>query len=369
MNVAIRCDASHVIGTGHVMRCLTLADQLRDKGADVKFICRDHSGNMNSYIEEHGYEVHRLPLNQAPDDSYDDEYARWLVVSTEKDVQETVAWLREQKSTVDWVIVDHYGLDERWGRAVRPSVGHIMVIDDLANRAHDCDLLLDQGLYPHQPQRYPELVPLTCRVLLGPEYALLRREFIRVREGLRERDGVVRRILLFFGGVDPTNETAKAIEALKRLGRNDLLVDVVVGGGNQNHESIRRRCREQPGMSYHRNVDSMAEMMTRADLAVGGGGGTTWERCYLGLPSIALIIAENQRAMIEALATQGALISAGWHADLTVKDLTELITWVLERPRLLKEMGQSALRVMGDAGTHSNHPAAETIMELGNALR
>jgi len=380
MNVAIRCDASHAIGTGHVMRCLTLADQLHERGAEVTFLCREHDGNINDYIAQRGYEVIRLPHahskyechpreGEGPSsfDSSSSEYARWLAVPIEIDARETVAALRERAGAVDWLIVDHYGLDERWEQGMRTLTRRIMAIDDLANRRHDCDLLLDQGHYPYQLQRYRNLVPPTCRALLGPEYALLRPEFLRGRAGLRHRDGVVRRILLFFGGVDPTNETAKAICALQPLCRDDLLVDVVVGGANQHHESIRPMCDRQPAMSYHRNVNNMAEMMARADLAIGGGGATTWERCYLGLPSVVLVMAENQRFMVEALAAEGALINAGWYADLSVRDLTTLISSLLEQPRLLQSIIRATLSIMGDRDTQAAQPVAKTMLEFVHA--
>lgn len=369
MNVAIRCDASREIGTGHVMRCLTLADQLHDKGAGVTFICREHVGNINDVIEKHGFSVHRLPFIDTPSDKdFESEYARWLAVSTEKDIQDTLSWLRKQECSVDWLVVDHYGLDDQWEQKLRPFVGRIMVIDDLANRRHDCDLLLDQSFFEDSKDRYDGLVPDTCCMLLGPEYVLLRPEFVRARSCLQERDGLVRRVLVFFGGVDPTNETGKAVRALKALDRNDFTIDVVVGGANPHHEAIRQLCEREPGINYHRSVDNMAQMMARSDLAIGGGGTTTWERCYLGLPTITVLIADNQRMMIEALAARGAVINAGWHADLSIKDLVERLTLTVDQPELLKDMKQAALRVMGDENKPAENPVARAMMESEHAI-
>jgi len=372
--VAIRCDASYAIGTGHVMRCLTLAEQLRERGAEVTFVCRKHPGHINDIINERGYRVHSLPsatpesLGEIAEDvssfTADNRtsYSHWLAVSVKQDAFETASALMRIGS-VDWLVVDHYGLDERWEHHLRPMVRRIMAIDDLANRRHDCDLLLDQGYYANQ-QRYRQLVPPESRTLLGPEYALLRPEFLRARSNLRRRDGNVRRILLFFGGVDPTNETGKAVRAIQGLDRPDLHVDVVVGAANRRYGSIHELCVESAHLHFHRGVDNMAELMAAADLSLGGGGVTTWERCYLGLPAIVLIMADNQRLMVESLSRKGALVNAGWHDILPVEKLRSLVFALVAQPRRLKTIGSCALRLMGNENRQAECPVAETMMEL-----
>lgn len=207
MKVVFRTDSSLEIGTGHVMRCLTLAHQLQDKGAAVEFVCRPLPGNIINLIEKSGFTVLRLrALNHKPDgDQTENIYTQWLGISQERDAQETSDVLgRGSLEAYDWLVVDHYGIDSTWETPMREIADRIMVIDDLANRDHDCDLLLDQNLFRDAEARYTGRVPDTCVALLGPRYALLRPEFVRNRKLAIIRNSKVKRTLVFFGGVDRT---------------------------------------------------------------------------------------------------------------------------------------------------------------------
>ena len=325
MKVVIRCDASNAIGTGHVMRCLTLAEQLRGKGAEVSFLSREHVGNMNDYIESSGYQLHRLPPGRMSTGDYENEYARWLAVPLEKDIQDSVGWLREQKSSVDWMIVDHYGLDERWERAVRPFVGRIMVIDDLANRRHDCDLLLDQNYFQGYGQRYEGLVPDHCRLLLGPKHVLLRDEFVQVRSEIGRRRSPVERVLIFFGGADTTDQTSLALRAVEFLDRRDIHYDVVLGSTNQIRNKIIDRCGSISHVTCHVQVENMAQLMAGADLALAAGGTTTYERLYMKLPSITISVANNQTKVLEALSQEGYLRYLGRAGSVTAMHMAQAV--------------------------------------------
>ena len=190
--------------------------------------------------------------------------------------------------------MDHYGLDEEWERLLRPHAAKIMVIDDLADRRHDCDLLLDQNLFIDGELRYDELVSPACTKLLGPKYALLRKEFRDAKKNLRERTGEVKRVLVFLGGADPDNITGLSIEALSAPEFLHLQVDVVIGLQNPNREKIERLVHARPRTALHIQAANMAELMCAADLSIGAGGSTTWERLSLGLPSIIIPIAKNQ---------------------------------------------------------------------------
>jgi UDP-2,4-diacetamido-2,4,6-trideoxy-beta-L-altropyranose hydrolase len=186
MNITIRTDASTRIGLGHLVRCRTLATALRDQGATVRFICRAHPGHQIAALRADGLDVTALP---APPDqeAADGDYAAWLGVPQAQDAAETIAALAADRP--DWLIVDHYGLDVDWEQALRPHVGRILVIDDLANRRHDGDLLLDQNYAPAGTTRYQGLLPPGARTLLGPAYALLRPEYAQHRQTLRPRNG------------------------------------------------------------------------------------------------------------------------------------------------------------------------------------
>lgn len=312
MRVAVRADASLQIGTGHIMRCKTLADELRGRGADVRFICREHPGHLVSLLRDAGYPIAVLPASATAgsvQNAARDDYAAWLGVGQSEDAAQTLDALGDFRP--DWLVVDHYGLEVKWERLLRPEVGRVFVIDDLANRPHDCDLLLDQNLYADMESRYTGLLPHHVRPLLGPRFALLRPEFRKARESLRKRDGTVKRILIFFGGVDLTQETEKALEALRQLNRPDIAIDVVVGCGNPRADDILTMCSNMPNVLFHRQVANMAELMARSDFSLGAGGTSHWERCCVGLPTAVTIVAANQSKTTRDLEAKGVLLALG----------------------------------------------------------
>lgn len=351
VTVIMRTDASVQIGTGHLMRCLTLAGELKEEGADVSFICRLLQGNLCDLIEKKGYKVYRLPYEQkglADTDKYGNQ-PKWMGVNCETDAEQTIEILRKGRAT-DWLIVDHYAVDSRWEEQMRPYVNKVMVIDDIADRAHDCDLLLDQNLYDDLETRYKSLVPESCRKLLGPKYALLRPEFIEARKNLRKRDGDVKRILIFFGGSDPTNETEKALEAMRLLNRPGIAVDVIVGTSNPCKEGIERLCSSIPNVSYYCQVENMAELMEKADIAIGAGGSTTWERCCLALPAIIVAVAENQINISEAVSNAGAGIYLGTSDSVTKETIAQRISDVIKLPDVMISISQKAKSLVDGNG-------------------
>ena len=349
--IAFRTDSSFTLGAGHIFRCLTLADTLRQWGASVVFICVDFPGNLNKFIENKGYIVHHLPPQGLDDEEISPSlHPHWSGIDWEIDAKNTLEILVGLQK-VDWLIVDHYALDIRWEGKMRPFTEKIMIIDDLADRPHDCDLLLDQNQYEGLERRYDGLVPDHCERLLGYRYALLRPEFATARKTLRLRDGRVRRIFIFFGGGDLSNETAKALEAIRLMNRSDIAVDVVVGASNPKGDQIREICQRMSNTYFHLQVENMAELMALADLAIGAGGTTTWERCYLGLPTLALVLADNQRGVVEAMEAAGALRNVGWHKNVTSTGLAEALRMVLASPDCLSAMSERSLAIMGGPDT------------------
>jgi lipid-A-disaccharide synthetase len=291
-------------------------------GADVHFICRDLAGNLNHLVEERGFALHILP-HHTPERSLMG-YEAWLTVVPELDAEETAEVLRAIRP-VSRLVVDSYALDASWEQKMRPLASEIFVIDDLANRRHDCDFLLDQNFYRDLQHRYDDLVPEKCKLLLGPRYALLRQEFYEVKARLVPRDGSLRRILVFYGGSDRTQETEKAIRALVQLQLSSVAVDVVVGGSNPRREQIERLCRQHDFLRYHCQVENMAELMAKADLCLGAGGTTTWERCFLGLPTIVTAIAENQFEICRDCAEAGLIYSLGRWDKVTDRDIIRAV--------------------------------------------
>lgn len=363
MNVVFRVDASMQIGSGHVMRCLTLADELALRGAGATFICRELQGNLIDFIAAKGYRVRGLPrpaVEYAPTVE-DVAHVAWLGVSQEEDAAATATALGSLPKP-QWLIVDHYALGSRWERVLTPCAGKIMVIDDLADRSHDCELLLDQNFYLDPLVRYDGLVPGTCRKLLGPRYALLRPEFATAGKNLRRRDGKIGRILVFFGGVDPSNETWKTLLALEATGAQDVVVDVVVGAGNQQKERIEEFCRDHERYHYHCQVDNMAELMVAADLAIGAGGTTTWERCSVALPSVSIVIAANQLETTQAVAWAGATVYLGTHDEVSVEEISSAVMDLKNAPERVVALGRKSLSIVRSDEPADRLDVADVIM-------
>lgn len=327
MNAAFRVDASNDIGVGHVSRCLTLAQGLRSRGVASRFICREHVGHLMPLLQDAGMSVAALPtlvLNGMADGGT---YASWLGATQSEDASQTIAALR--RTQPEWLVVDHYGLDAHWEHALRPHAHRLAVIDDLADRAHDCDLLLDQNQAVNDA-RYAGLVDPDCKVLLGPRYALLREEYAQYRRFGRRRDERIERVFVFFGGSDPDNLTGKALEALSGARMRHLMVDVVVGVNYQHHEQLRGQVASRPGTAIHGPRLHLADLMDQADLAIGAAGTTTWERMCIGLPSLVVSIAANQRPAAEALAQAGLIRYLGRAEDVGVAELTTALERVID---------------------------------------
>lgn len=314
MKIIIRVDASLRIGIGHIMRCLTLAKALVEKGEEVDFICRDHVGNLIEKVRQEGFIVHVLTTRT------DNQlvlkkgchlfHAEWLGVMQEQDAQECKPILEMVKP--DWLIVDHYAIDQTWQSVLKPYYMKLMVIDDLGDRKHNCDLLLDQN-YGSTDEKYQNLVPKHCKLLTGVKFSLLRQEFAQWRNySLKRRNQKyeVNKILITLGGVDPDNYTGKILSQLANIKLNKNIELVVVMGETAPHlVAVVKQADAMPvKTTIKTNVTNMAELMANSDLAIGAAGATTWERCCLGLPTIQLVIAENQRCAANALAKDGIIV-------------------------------------------------------------
>lgn len=350
MRVGFRADASLTIGTGHVMRCLTLADELRMRGADCVFLSRDLPGNLHQTVRSRGYKVRNLGLPDwyaLPEAEAD--YSRWLGVAVGRDVSDTKSHL--QSAALDWLVVDHYGLDGVWEKEVGPFCGHLMTIDDLANRSHVADVLLDQNLGRTEGD-YAVLVPPACRQLIGPSYALLRPEFAALRqESLARRPGIeARRILVTMGGVDRGNVTGAVLHALGALPLpQELEIVVVLGEHSPWKEDVRKRARRlRSRVEVVVNASHMGKLMCEADLAIGAAGSTSWERCCLGLPSLVIVLAENQRKIADSLCQAGAAVQLDV-ARLEV-GLAASISRLVEDPRGLENMSHAAAGIVDGRG-------------------
>lgn len=326
MKILIRVDASTAIGSGHAMRCLTLAKRLKRENNAIYFVMRDLAGNLIELVEKAGFTVFILPRAAKRNDLTG--YENWLTVKVATDAAETLSVVKAKLGTVDRVIVDSYAIDCRWESVMREVAKEIMVIDDLANRRHDADILLDQNFYRDKDMRYNGLVPANCKLLLGPENALLREEFYAEKKRLRQRDGSLKNILVFYGGSDLTDETTKAIQALVLLHKEyaaDFTVTVVVGLSNARREKIKKLCQKYSYIKYLCQVNNMAELMNKTDLMLGAGGSTTWERLFLKVPALVTAVADNQVQGAIDCASAGIIDYLGLADEVTVDTIISAI--------------------------------------------
>jgi UDP-2,4-diacetamido-2,4,6-trideoxy-beta-L-altropyranose hydrolase len=294
MQIAFRVDASATIGTGHVVRCLTLANTLQKQGVCCTFISRHLPTYLQELIESNGHKSIQIGDYCQPEPSDELPHAHFLGTSQSQDAEQTEKILEALRP--DWLIIDHYGIDRRWESVLRPHAKKVLVIDDLADRDHDCDLLVDQNLYADMTARYVERIPNSAKALLGVQYAMLRPEFCDARERVKARKGKVQRLFIFFGGMDSANYTLPVLQTLADLKLNDCAVDVVIGAEYPTRNEVQSICKEQ-AYTCHIQTKDMAKLLLKADAAIGAGGSTSWERCCLGLPSLAFVVAPNQEAL------------------------------------------------------------------------
>lgn len=349
-NIAIRVDSSFEIGSGHVMRCLTLAEELRSKGLNIYFICRNLPGNLIDYIKKLNFKVLGLPpVHPVAKISPLYKHSNWLQVDWKTDVTQTIEKISEI-DLINWLIIDHYAIGFEWESTIKKYVKKIFVIDDLADRAHNCDVILDpNSLYDQN--RYDRLVPPECKKFIGPKYTLLRKEFELAKKDMKiPKRTKIQRILVSFGGNDLKNETYKTILAIKELNIPFIQVDIIVGKNNPHKDFIKKDCLKHH-FNYYCQIKNIAQLMINADIGIGAGGSTTWEMCFLGLPSLIIITADNQKELTEKLHQAGAIRSLGRDCDVSTATIKEAIANLINDPSLLNEMSERGLCIMSNSST------------------
>lgn len=341
MDFLFRADAGTNMGIGHVMRCLTLADMATSRGHRCRFVCREQPGHMIDAIDSRGYSVAVLARKISGPE--------WLGASEDEDAAETLALLAQTPS--HWVVTDNYAIGAIWERKFRQRGAKVLAIDDLADRSHDCNILLDQTL-GRAATDYASWVPADALVLAGASMALLRPSFAAARANVRPRvSHTVSKLLISLGGSDAANLTSVVIEAINRVQwPSPIAVDVVLGGTNPWYDVVAARAaRSSCPMQVHVNLADMVSPMIAADLAIGTAGTTSWERCCLGLPSIMVVAADNQRKIAQALAGAGAAITLDVSDGLT-EDLVDELTDLANQPSRLLAMSERAATLVDGLG-------------------
>lgn len=345
--VLIRADATLDIGSGHVMRCAALGMRLKACGAMVHFVCNGLPERLAEWLRDRDFGLTVLPVAEITD---------WRA-----DLLATCEAAR-LIGHIDLLIVDHYGLDRRWESGMRSHVKRILVIDDLADRDHDCDFLLDQNLHEDEQNRYKKLVLHTTIQFLGPRYALLRAEFDE--EGLdRTRDGSVKRLLVFFGGTDPGNQTIKVIDALRALGSSAPESTIVLGPAHPCRDLIHESVAGLPNVNVLDATDKMSMLILKADLAIGTCGVAAWERCALGLPCLVVVTAENQREDAEILHRLSAVEYMGDADEVSAEKWENALRHAMSDPHRIQAMALAASKVM--VGRHDALAELEKVLTDG----
>jgi UDP-2,4-diacetamido-2,4,6-trideoxy-beta-L-altropyranose hydrolase len=338
LKIAIRADASLIIGKGHIMRCLTLAhyikatQQQNNVEVDITFICNNFDGNLNHYIEEQGFSV--ISLNSEQEINKLDT-STWLSRSQQNDAKLCI----DNTSIIfDWIIVDHYAIDKNWQQLIQAITHKILVIDDLANRVHDCDVLLDQTLSRDESD-YEELTPKACLKLVGGHYTLLRKEFFKHRiKAENKRRNLTSipfnfHVLITMGGFDLANTSLIAIEALKQLRctSSKFTATVVLSSQSIHLESLQYCVKGINWLTIELDSQNMATQMLKADIAIGASGATAWERCCLGLPTLSIETAENQKLVSSSLEKQGAIINLGSSNNIEAFTIRNTLVALIDR--------------------------------------
>lgn len=333
-SIVIRADASTRIGTGHVMRCLALAHAWQDVGGTVHFLCAEIPDGLAARLTSENIVLHRL---QASPGSC-------------ADAEQTVSLA--QQLGAEWVVEDGYHFGTDYQQAIKDAGLRLLAIDDYGHAGHYvADLVLNQNIYADE-SLYPSRAP-TTELLLGTDYVLLRREFLPWKGWRRTIPDVARKILVTMGGGDPDNQTLKVIRAIQQITDLDLSVIAVVGGSNPHLATLERAISGSQSIRLVQNVSNMPELMAWADIAISTGGSTCWELCFLGTPSLVLIKAENQRQVVHGLASAGAIINLGWHEEIKIFDVVDLLKKVILSTKQREHMSKHGQRLVNGTGASS----------------
>lgn len=328
MNIVFRADSGHKIGVGHIMRCLTLAKELIRKNHNVIFISRNHGGNIIDYVSENKIKVYELNITSSLDKRLS--HSHWLGSTQREDAESTLDIIKKHSfSSVDWVVVDHYSLDEEWQSIIEPITKNIMVIDDLADRKHQCDILLDQTIN-RKYQDYKNITPEKCNLLLGSKFALLRNEFSVPLEKInhtRRKSLELKKksLLIMMGGTDHLDLTSKILSLLPSFSHFEKIT-VLLGWSAAHKDKVINQFSIYENINILIGCNNVASVMLDHDLCIGAAGSSSWERCALGLPSILLTFADNQKYIAKNLADVGASYSL--KLDFSEEDLSEALSFV-----------------------------------------
>lgn len=348
MKFAIRADASILIGTGHVRRMLALAHALRACGGDVSFICRDLGLDTGAMVRSQGF-THVLlaaPSNDQIVPASRAGHMSWAGVSQDVDAAQTLAALTDIKPL--WVVVDHYSFDATWHRTIRSTLGcRIAVVDDLADRALDCDLLIDHNYCDSHHNKYARCLKRNTHVLGGPRFALLGPEYADTTPRLVAKE--VSSIGIFMGGVDANDVTSTVLDALDELEFRKPL-EVVTTRANPNLSKLQQRVSKRLNTSLTLDLPSLVDFFGRHDLHIGGGGGATWERSCVGAPTLGIAVANNQFEALMPMAAKKCLVALDMKEGANPVAVSKAISALCSDYELRRKLAENAQQLVDGRG-------------------
>jgi len=333
----IRADATAAIGTGHIMRCLALAQEWQDQGGKVTFISHCESHTLRQRVIDEGMDFIDIEKSH-PEPS---------------DLEQTLATLstiHPSSSNKDWLVIDGYHFDAAYQKRIKDAGYRLLWIDDYGHAGHYyADIVLNQNISADE-SFYTHCEPYTC-LLMGTRYCMLRREFRQWQGWQREIPDTAKKILVTLGGGDPDNVTLKVVQALKQSNIKGLEAKIVVGSANPNLEVLKKEIGNQTNLKIIANAENMPELMAWADIAISAGGSTCWELAFFGLPNIIVYFAENQRPIAEKLHENGTAMSLGWFYELTQDRLLDTINDMLNSKEIRKKYSDTSKHLVDGSGT------------------
>lgn len=332
--IVFRVDSSNIIGSGHVMRCIALAEKLV-KLDDIIFICRKLPNNINNVIRQYGFTVVELP--------FEGEYINWLGVSIYIDIDDCVRTLKGI-GEVNCLIVDNYHLDKIWELEIKKFVKKLMVIDDLGNRPHVCDILLDTSDDAND-FKYKTLINEECRCFFGRAFQVFRDEFYNIRKRLKVRKAEVNSVLISFGGSDPTKETNKLLDIISLPDYDEIYFYIVVGACNSDFSTIKSRVVNKKNIEVLFQISNMAEILNKVDFCIGAAGVSNWERVFLGVPSFSVSVADNQKSKLKTFDLTKPYIYIGESFEQDSNTYKRVIDWAINNPKELVALHYRAMKV------------------------
>ncbi len=328
----LRADASPLIGTGHVMRCLALVQAWQAAGGRATFASAEMPAALVKRLQGEGIETVRVEA----------------VAASANDSAATAAIARTENA--EWTVVDGYRFSPDYYGALRAEGLRILAVDDMAHlECYPVDILLNQNLSATS-ERYAGKAE-AVNMLLGTRFALLRREFWPWRDHPRTFAPEATRILVTFGGSDPDNVTAKAIVALALLRTPALEARVVVGGCNEHLAALESLVGPANGsIRLERDVRSMPELMAWADLAITAGGSTSWEMAFMGLPALMLVLSKDQEGVADSLQQRGVVLNLGWADRVSPEQLATAIHSLGSNAGLRQKLSQEGRELVDGLG-------------------